>query len=82
MANQWRIQDFSDGGADPKTGGSNYWLANFSPKNFMKTKEIGPKLICQCKPNNKDEATDELDMQEYRLRKRTVLSYPILTTIM
>ena len=78
MANQWRIQDFSDEGADPKTGGSNCRLANFSPKNFMKTKEIGPKLIRQCKPNNKDEATEGLDMQEYRLRKKEP-SYPILS---
>ena len=79
MANQWRIQDFSDGGTDPKTRGSNYWLANFSPKNFMKTKEIGPKLIHQCKPNNKDEATDELDW----ICRKTVCekepSYPILS---
>ena len=77
MANQWRIQDFSDRGADPKTGASNCWLANFSPKNFMKTKEIGPKLIRQCKLNNKGEATDELVCRSTVCEKET--SYPILS---
>ena len=39
---QWRIQDFSEGGANPQGGDANLLLGQIFPENCMKMKEIGP----------------------------------------
>ena len=57
---QWQIQDFTDGGANPWVWTKNLLFDKIFAENWMNMKEIGPKLDLVCPPPDPPMVTENL----------------------